>query len=226
MVRCIRILVSLVILVASASGAHAESDSEEVGDLGFAYGLDDVSREVAASGRVRCPDVEMVRYRGDTIRYHKPVRVYVGFRDKLREFEKVVDEVAVEVYGRKPRRIRHIGTYNCRRMRLYPTFVSEHGMGNAIDIEGFDFGSAKRSERDAAPRKLRGAFTVRLEKHWGKTKGTAAIHARFLKLLAERLVEREDIFRVLLGPGYPGHDNHFHFDVSPFRLVDIDGIGE
>ena len=26
---------------------------------------------------------------------------------------------------------------------------------------------------------------------------------------------------VLLGPGDPGHNNHFHFDVSTFRLVQI-----
>jgi hypothetical protein len=26
---------------------------------------------------------------------------------------------------------------------------------------------------------------------------------------------------VLLGPGYPGHYNHFHFDMASFRMVQI-----
>jgi hypothetical protein len=34
-------------------------------------------------------------------------------------------------------------------------------------------------------------------------------------------VARDDIFRVLLGPAFPGHKTHFHFDVAPWRLVDI-----
>ena len=217
-----------VILVTSALPARAEKAVEAtVDELApqVAYGLDEVSRETPAKGRVRCPKVAMVRYRGDTIRYHKPVRVYVGFRDKLREFEKVVEQVAIEVYGRKPRRIRHLGTYNCRRIRRYPTFLSEHALGNAIDIEAFVFGRASRAGRAKAPRRLRRGFTVSVAKHWGATRGTAAIHARFLRLLAERLVEREDVFRVLLGPGYPGHDDHFHVDFSPWRIVEIDGIG-
>jgi hypothetical protein len=223
MVKCARILVSFAILMALAAVASAEKADAEVDAEAeeLAYGLDDVSREVAERGKVRCPKIEMVRYRGDTIRYHKPVRVYVGFRDKLREFEKVVEETAVEVYGRKPRRIRHIGTYNCRRIRSYPTYISEHGLGNAIDVEGFDFGPAPRATRKQTPRKLRRGFKVRVEKHWNAKKGVNATHAKFLKLLAERLVEREDIFRVLLRPAYPGHQDHFHFDVSPWRIVEI-----
>ena len=60
---------------------------------------------------------------------------------------------------------------------------------------------------------------MRLEDHWddGEDKD---VHARFLDTLARRLVAK-DIFRVLLGPSYPGHENHFHFDMSPWRLVDI-----
>jgi hypothetical protein len=42
-----------------------------------------------------------------------------------------------------------------------------------------------------------------------------------LKTLARRLIGRKDVFRVLLGPGYPGHQNHFHFDMAPFTMVQI-----
>lgn len=186
------------------------------------YPLDDTPRTVPARGRFRCPEVKLMRYRGDVIRYHKPVLVHVAFAERLRRFEEVVAETAREVYGRAPIRIRHLGTYNCRRIRGWPTFLSEHALGNGIDVEGFDFAPARsRAQRAAAPPSLRGAFQVRVARHWNATGGIAAHHARFLRLLTERLVGREDIFRVLLGPAYPGHQNHFHFDVSPWRIVEL-----
>ena len=191
--------------------------------FGDTYPLDDVSRVVPSKGRVKCPKVEMVTYKGDIIRYHRPTRVFVGFRDRLRKFEAVVLEVAKEVYGRAPKKIKHIGTYNCRRIGGYPHLISEHGLGNGIDIAGFDFAKLKRGEKlpEGLPRSLKRSFKVRMLKHWNGKRGASAVHSKFLKTLARRLIEREDIFRVLLGPSYPGHKNHFHFDCSPWRLVDI-----
>jgi hypothetical protein len=216
-------LVSLVILLTSY-GAQGESETatDTDGDIG-SYGLDDVSRQVDPKGKLKCPELDIVRYKGDTVRYHKPVRVFTEFRDRLRLFEAIVEQTAIEVYGRAPRRIKHLGTYNCRRIRRYPDFLSEHALGNAIDVEGFDFGPARgKAERKAAPhRRLRRGFKVRVETHWDKTKGVDAIHAEFLRKLTDRLIERDDIFRVLLGPAFPGHHNHFHFDVSPWRIVEI-----
>ncbi|MCO4762947.1 MAG: extensin family protein [Myxococcales bacterium] len=190
------------------------------------YSLDHLKREIAPTGRVRCPKVKKVRYKGDVIRYHSPVWVYVDFRDRLRLFEKVVRQTAIDIYGRAPRKIRHIGTYNCRRIGLWPTYLSEHGIANGIDVAGFDFGPlprrTPRAVRKATPKKLRRAFKVRMIRHWHATSGVAhSHHRRFLRLLAARLVLRRDIFRVLLGPSYPGHKNHFHFDVSPWRLVQL-----
>ncbi len=47
-----------------------------------------------------------------------------------------------------------------------------------------------------------------------------AEHAnRMARLLAERVIDRPDLFRVVLGPSYPGHTGHFHFDLAPYRLV-------
>ena len=187
----------------------------------FPYPLDEISREVPEKGRVVCPEVELVRYRGDTIRYQKAARVYVGFRDRLRIFEEIVRDTAIEIYGRPPTRIVQLGTYYCRRIRLWPTYLSEHGLGNAIDIEGFDFDWVSKKKAPDTPRKFRAAFKVRLDYHWDATKGRAAVHSRFLRLLAERVVARYDLFRVMLGPAEVGHDNHFHFDVAPWRIVNI-----
>ncbi|HET6611230.1 MAG TPA: extensin family protein [Kofleriaceae bacterium] len=191
-------------------------------DIG-SYPLDAISREVPAHGKVKCPKVEMVRYRGDIIRFARPVRVYVGFAARLRKFEEVVRDVAIEVYGRAPRRIRHIGTYNCRRIRTWPTYLSEHALGNGIDIEGFDFGPARgKEQRHSAPqRRLRRGFHVRIGHDWNATRGVSRIHAEFLRRLTDELSRRQDIFRVILGPGYPGHKNHFHFDCSPWRAIEL-----
>jgi hypothetical protein len=108
-------------------------------------------------------------------------------------------------------------------MREHAGWLSEHALGNAIDVAGFDFGHAPKGA--ALPAGLDPAFAngfeVRVLSHWGKKSGHAAVHARFLRTVVARLLARDDVFRVLLGPGYPGHSNHFHFDVSTFRLVQI-----
>jgi hypothetical protein len=184
-----------------------------------AYPLDDVPRTVEARGPMRCHEVPLVSYQGDVLRYHKPVRVYIEFQKRLRLFEEVVRATALEVYGRAPSRIVHAGTYNCRRISAYPTLLSEHGLGNGIDVVGFDFGPAQR--RDPVARALRGSMQVRLGRHWQATQGAGAVHATFLRALAARLEARPDIFRVLLGPAYPGHKGHFHLDCAPYRMVVI-----
>jgi hypothetical protein len=209
----------LLILVAllTTSPAGAERDS---------YPLDHLGRTISPRGKVRCPDLPMVRYEGEVIRYHKPVRVFDGFAPRLTRFEAVVRDVALEVYGRAPTRIRHLGTYSCRRIKAYPSWISEHGLGNGIDIAGFSFARLPRAERreSTLPRRLHGAFKVSVLKHWGAEGKVGGLHSRFLREVAERLAARDDIFRVMLGPGFPGHRNHFHFDCGPWRIVEIDGI--
>jgi hypothetical protein len=108
-------------------------------------------------------------------------------------------------------------------MREHAEWLSEHAFGNAIDVEGFDFGHLPKgaSLPPGLDKVFANGFEVRVLSHWGKKNGHAAVHARFLRTLAQRLAAQKDVFRVLLGPGYPGHNNHFHFDMAPFRLVQI-----
>lgn len=181
-----------------------------------------MSRTIEPTGKMRCPKVPMHKYRGTHVRYHKPVFIYEGFESHLLRFEKIVSDVAIEIYGRAPSRIAHVGTYNCRRIRRYPDLLSEHGIGNAIDVAGFNFSRAKDStQRAKSPHKrLRRPFRVRVDKHWDKTRGINKFHARFLKVLTERLIT-DDVFRVMLGPAYPGHQDHFHFDQAPYRLIQL-----
>jgi hypothetical protein len=189
------------------------------------YPLDDVSRWVE-SAALSCADdsSQLVTYRGDHLRYERPIRVHPAFRDRLTIFETIVDEVAREHFGRPPRRIKHFGAYACRTVRGRPSLLSEHALGNALDVAGFDFGPMPRKSAAFAstPKPLRRAFQIRLDKHWAERAGVTSPYSAFLRELAARIVARPDVFRVVLGPGWPGHHNHFHLDNAPYRLVGIE----
>ncbi len=192
------------------------------------YPLDAISRQLAPGIPFGCPPVDLVDYRGDTIRFRPPAKVISEFRERLEKLSAVVATVATEVYGRPPLSLVDLGTFACRRMEGHPRYLSEHGLGNAIDVAGFDFGPLPKGATLPAglDRAFKNGFEVRVQTHWNAKNGHAAVHARFLKTLARRLIARNDIFRVLLGPGYPAHGSHFHFDMAPFRLVQIfdDGV--
>ncbi len=211
------LLVPLALAAALAPPAAADTPKE------LPYPLDSIPREVPAEGDLGCPRIEVASYRGDVVRYRPEIWVNPAFRTRLVAFEKVVRDVGVEVYGRPPERILQLGGYGCRRMREHAGWLSEHALGNAIDVAGFEFGHLPRGgELPAGLDKVfANGFEVRVLGHWGKRTGHAAVHARFLRTLVLRLLARDDVFRVLLGPGYPGHSNHFHFDVATFRLVQI-----
>jgi hypothetical protein len=101
--------------------------------------------------------------------------------------------------------------------------VSEHALGNALDVLGFDFTAATDEQplAEGLPRRLEYAFQVRVVRHWSASAGVGAVHARFLAQLTQRLAQRKDIFRSMFGPGHGGHDDHLHLDVSPWRYVDL-----
>jgi hypothetical protein len=218
--RAKRPTVPVLLIVFIALGLTA--DRTAAAPPSAVYPLDEVERIIPARGRVQCPKVDLELYGGTTIPFKRRTKIYVGFKPHLQAFERVVHDVALEVYGRAPKRLVHLGTFNCRRIKNYPEFLSEHGLGNAIDVAGFDFGALPRGAKlaEGAPRWARGGFKVRLEDHWN-AKGRYAIHSKFLRTLARRLIARPEIFRSLLGPAWPGHHNHFHFDMAPWRTVEV-----
>ena len=232
-----RALFALALAVVSAHpvGAAADPPPPEAGVDGAPgvakpqaprepdYPLDSMSREAPPTGDLGCPRVEVASYRGGVIHYQPEIWVNASFQTRLASFERVVRDVGVEVYGRAPDRIVQLGGYGCRRMREHSSLLSEHALGNAIDVAGFDFGHLPRGAKLPAGLDpvFANGFGVRVLGDWGKKSGWGAVHSRFLRTLVQRLVARDDVFRVLLGPGYPGHKNHFHFDMSSFRLVQI-----
>jgi hypothetical protein len=208
-----------VALAICAAGARAAEPEDDLGR----YPLDGAPRTLPRGARLPCAQ-ELVVRRGDALRYGRPVRVHPAFADRLAGFERLVAELARSIYGRAPARIEHLGGYNCRRIRLYPDFVSEHALGNAIDVAGFDFAPLPRGSALPAelPASLRRGFAVRIERHWESRGGGAnAVHQRFLHTLAHALIARTDLFRVVLGPAWPGHKNHLHLDCAPYRMIEV-----
>jgi hypothetical protein len=210
-------------VLALAAVSHLSLAGASDGNPSHAYPLDAIARVLEPGESLPCRTgaLELVSYRGDRLRYQKAALIHPAFRGQLESFESIVAELALKHYGRVPRAIVHLGTYNCRVMRRYPSWVSEHALGNAIDIAGFDFGPAARDAAPSGlPRPLRRAFRVRIERHWSAS-GLESAHAAFLHELAEALADRPDVFHVVLGPGYPGHHNHLHLDHAPYRVVDF-----
>jgi hypothetical protein len=188
---------------------------------GDEYALDGLERFVE-SPRKSCDASALITYRGTNLRYAGAVTIHSAFRERLERFETVAAEVGARVYGRAPKRVQHFGAYSCRASRGRKHRLSEHALGNAIDVIGFDFGPVKKTDvlPDGVPKQLRGAFQVRVKKHWGANGNAAAgLHARFLRELTDELRARDDIFRGMVGPPDPKHTDHLHFDVAPWRYV-------
>ncbi|MDQ3035860.1 MAG: extensin family protein [Myxococcota bacterium] len=217
----IALAASLGCLFLTVQVARAQMDLGWLfGRRGPAYALDGIARR--GQDTTLCDPGAMVAYRGTSLRYSSTVRVHPAFAPRLPELERVAIEVATEIYGRAPHRLLHAGAYNCRPVRGRRDRLSEHALGNALDVRGFQFRAMPRRGQlpEGLPRSLRRGFTVTLERHWESTGDVGEVHQRFLRELIRRLA-REDVFRVIYGPAHPGHRNHFHFDMSPFRWIHV-----
>ena len=182
---------------------------------GDPYALDDFPRELPEGVAPSCPaELPTVTYRGETVAYVAPVQVAEPFVAKLREFEQLVAAVSTEHYGRPPDRLLHFGARACRTVRGNARRLSEHALGNALDLSGFEWRRARGDMRQPK------AFTVSVLRHWAPhpDEAGAAVHQRFLRELVAR-VDENDVFRGIVGPGREGHANHLHFDQAPWSYT-------
>jgi hypothetical protein len=188
---------------------------------GETYALDSVERRLEPRAKPSCAPEALQRYAGTSVRYAGGVLVEPAFVDRLTRFEAIVNEVALEIYGRAPSRLLHAGAYSCRKSRNRATRLSEHALGNALDVVGFSFGPVAKAERAATAAPIRGAFQVTVARHWqAERTDLGRLHRHFLRTLADRVVAA-DIFRVALGPSHPGHSDHLHFDMSPWNYTHL-----
>jgi hypothetical protein len=203
-----------VLLISGAACSSDATSSAEVETGSVRYALDGIQRKGA---RGHCPAVSLQTFPGQALSFQPPARVAAAFRPRLLQFEAVVREVALRIYGRAPSAVLVADSYDCRSVRGKQRRLSEHALGNAIDVTGFRFAPVAGAWLQAAQE----GFDVRVEQHWHARWGwTERKHARFLDQLTRTLIER-DVFRTLLGPAHPDHEDHFHFDMAPRRYVDL-----
>lgn len=181
------------------------------------YILDHVSREAVrnSNGGLKCPDLDIDRYRGDTIRYYRTVWVYPAFRQRLQRFERVAARVGEEVYGRAPDRLFQRGTFVCKVIRHRRHRFSEHALGNAIDLIGLGFPPLPRDRRSEAGA-LGRRFKITVEDNWD---GEGHVeHAVFFRRLVQEL-RAGFVFRGMIVPPASGHHDHLHLDMGPSRYL-------
>jgi len=97
------------------------------------------------------------------------------------------------------RHVLHIGTFNCRTIGDSDS-LSQHGLGKAVDIWGFEGSDGSRYV---------------LEEHWEHDTTSPVTHeGQVLWEIAQRMHE-ERIFNIVLTPNRnAAHDNHFHVDLK------------
>lgn len=187
------------------SMAQAPPGSEPpIGD----YAHDGHARTIADTGR-ECPKVKVVEHAGEHVPYDKPIEVDENFVPKLIAFEKVVVAEAKAVFGQAPSELIHRGGYRCRPVTGSKSKWSEHAFGNAIDIAGFAFGEG--DER----------FIVDVGDDWRQKSGEAGKRAEFLHRIVHRAIH-ERLFRIILGPGDPGHEELLHLDFGTSWYVRVE----
>jgi hypothetical protein len=115
--------------------------------------------------------------------------------EAVAEWEKdVLQPAALEHLGKRVRRIQHLGTYNCRKIRGSGRRMSQHAY--AIDVSCFVLADGAR---------------VSLERDWAREDA----NGRFLRALKQPTC---DAFNVMLTSDKDAlHKNHFHSDVGLWR---------
>jgi extensin-like protein len=187
---------------------------------GNGYALDTVDREPAPHSGPRCHPESLIRYRGTWLKLEPASQVAPPFAARLEQFEELLTQVGQKVYGRAPTRIAHVGTYACREVVDRTARLSEHALGNAIDVTGFYFPALPfaSNSRIELPARLKSSFTVTVVRDYvarGAPTPISELHQRFFDQLIQALEERE-IFRGMIGPPDPAHRTHLHLDMAPW----------
>jgi hypothetical protein len=132
------------------------------------------------------------------VAWNQPGVVSCAFAARLEEFTRAVIEPAARArLGEGVRRIRHLGTYSCRRENGASGRWSQHARGSAIDIAGFELESGR---------------VVLVASDW---RGSGAKRA-FLHDIARAACQS---FSAVLTPDSDReHHDHIHLDAGPYRI--------
>lgn len=158
-----------------------------------------LERSTIVSPSTGCGIEKGVKLNSSPISHGGPLQMSCGLAAALLIWEgQAVDPLADEILGSKVKRIRHYGTYSCRNMNNAESGrLSAHAEARAIDIAGFDLEDGRR---------------ISVLKDWGKE----TPEGRFLAAVHDDACR---VFNVVLGPEFNDlHKDHFHFDMSIWRV--------
>jgi hypothetical protein len=155
--------------------------------------------------KITCGAPEVILYLGspEKIGYSSAPMLTCTMVLALARFETVIQQEAVRDFGKRVKRIDHLGTYSCREMAAYPGWVSEHSYANAIDLAVFT---------------LEDGRVISVLKDFQKTETEPTNpNALFLRTISHRAYD-EDLFSNVLTEYFDKlHKNHFHLDMSRYR---------
>lgn len=167
--------------------------------------------DLAAQGAVfeRVPDrdgpngcrlTDAVRMTRSTVALDQPVQFNCATAQHLLRFERdVVQPAAQRHFGQRLTRIRHFGGFACRGRADGARVLSEHALGNAIDIAGFDLSDGTQ---------------ITVGRHWNDPGPRGA----FLQEVARGACT---VFHLVLTPRTDAlHRSHFHLDIGRWRRCD------
>jgi hypothetical protein len=148
-----------------------------------------------------CAIDNAVRVEATAIALNRPAEMSCALATRLDSFAReVVQPAAQRYFGRPVVLIHHYGAYVCRAESSGRSRLSQHALGNAIDIVGFELGDGRR---------------IDVETDWRAT----GPRRDFLRDIAKHACA---YFNVVLTPASDAlHRNHFHFDVGPYRLCSV-----
>ncbi len=167
---------------------------DELAERGISYNL--IPLHAAAS---MCGVANGVRVAGLLAAFNTPATLTCPMALRVDEFEiNVVQMAAQRYFKRKVIEIRQVGSYSCRNI-AHSHRISQHAMGQAIDISGFV---------------LDDGTVISVKNDWS---GRGA-QAKFLHEVARGAC---GLFSVVLTPNTNAdHHEHLHLDVGPWPLCD------
>ena len=132
------------------------------------------------------------------ITYAGPLLIDCSLALALPAVEKVIQEEAVKHLGEPITRVTTLGSYSCRNIRGWRERISQHAIGNAMDMAAF---STKRGQKASVMRDYEMGVEAPL-----------TARGRFLRAIYSRLWSEGGVTRVL-GPEWDAaHRDHFHLD--------------
>jgi hypothetical protein len=154
----------------------------------------------AVNGPGACRIDTPISLNAGTTALNRPVKVNCSIALAMSEFERrVLQPAAQATFNQHIRRVHHMGGYTCRTI-AGSRRISQHALGNAIDIAAFE---------------LADGSMISVQHDWSGARERSA----FLREVARGACET---FNVVLSPATDAaHHDHFHFDLGPWRHCSI-----